>query len=172
MGIKTRTLDLVFPAGQSSITYSPRHSDRIYYKEIRLKEYNISIGGNDSTLPSKVNLTASENIFNQNIANGLSSPSFSIPIVLHNRKEQHAGEFTTFDYHYPYPFTVAMVDNKRSDVASYLPANINFTLVRSNLTNQPVFTESTIVLELIEGENKFIVDQLNPKLNIPHNYHS
>lgn len=184
MVITTRTLDLVIPAGESEVTFTPRNNSQIPYHEIRLKEYSISLEGDDNTLPSKLNLQATENIFNQNISNGLTSPSFSVPIVLHNRQPQNAGEFTTFDFHYPYPFVVGKICNTRTDVATYLPGNITFTLYSPTLANQPtsingvpykrakVFAESTIVLELVGGENEWIVDQRNPKLNIPSSYHT
>lgn len=174
-----RTLDLVIPAGQSEVTFTPRHNTKIFYSEIRLKEYSISLEGDDGTQPSKLNLQATENIFNQNLCNGLTSPSFSVPIVLHNRQSQNAGEFTTYDFHYPYPFVVGKVCNSRGDVATNLPGNITFTLYSPILADQPgsvngipykrakVFAESTIVLELLGGDNQYITDPLNSKLNIP-----
>lgn len=167
-----RTLDLLFPAGESTVVFNPKHQEQIFYNQIRLKEYSISLIGTGNTLPAKLNLKASENIFNCNIAHGTTSPSFSIPIVLHNRQEQNGGEFTTFDFHYPYPFIVGQACTKRPDVATFIPGNIQFSLYDAN-TNAKVtlFANSSIVFELVGGKNEYITDQMNPKLNIPHSYH-
>lgn len=178
---KEKYITLTFPPNSTEITLNLVNNEEINYNQINIEEFNITLAG-AGPFPSKLDLCATEALFNQNISvtNGPTHHYNSVPLILSSPTPNGAN--TTFSKQYPQPFIVSRNDSRfgsrlSNNIVFYLRGSDNLPFANTDYPGNSVSPnraqfagESSIRLRLYTIPSVGF-DGSNPKMSIPSSFH-